>query len=47
LRRLAFRKGSATAICHDKHNTVTALAKFMPAMAEEGVKFVYISEFEK
>ena len=46
-RRLAFRKGFAVAIGHDKHNTVTALRKFMPAMAGEGVEFVYISDLEK
>ncbi|MCX5680515.1 MAG: divergent polysaccharide deacetylase family protein [Candidatus Omnitrophica bacterium] len=46
-RRLAFRKGYAIAVGHDKHNTVIALKKFMPEMASEGVKFVYISDFEK
>jgi len=46
-RRLAYRKGFAIAVGHDKHNTVTALQKLMPQMADEGVKFVYISEFEK
>lgn len=46
-RRLAFRRGYAIAVGHDKHNTVTALEKFMPAMAAEGVEFVYISDLEK
>ena len=46
-RRLAFRKGFAVAVGHDKHNTVTALQKLMPAIAAEGVNFVFISELEK
>ena len=46
-RRLAFRKGFAAAIGHDKRNTVTALEKLMPAMAAEGVEFVYISDLVK
>jgi len=46
-RRLAFRKGFAIAVGHDRHNTVAALERLMPAMADEGVKFVYISELEK
>jgi len=46
-RRLAFRRGYAIAVGHDKHNTVTALEKFMPAMAAEGVEFVYISDLVK
>lgn len=46
-RRLAFRKGCAIAVGHDKHNTMTALEKFMPMMADEGVEFVYISDLAK
>lgn len=46
-RRLAFKKGFAVAIGHDKHNTAAALSKFVPAMAEEGVRFIYISGLEK
>jgi hypothetical protein len=47
LRRLAFRKGRAIAVGHDKKNTILALAKMMPEMAREGVKFVSLSELEK
>ncbi len=46
-RRLAFRKGFAVAVGHDKRNTATALSKYMPAMASEGVRFVRISELER
>ncbi len=46
-RRLAFRKGYAIAIGHDKADTAAALAKLMPAMAAEGVEFVYISDLVK
>ncbi len=44
LRRMAFRKGKVIAVCHDKKNTMTVLARMMPEMAQEGVKFVYLSE---
>lgn len=47
LRRLAFRKGKAIAICHDRKNTMAVLARMMPAMAREGVKFVRLSELVK
>jgi polysaccharide deacetylase 2 family uncharacterized protein YibQ len=47
MRKVAFNKGSATAIGHYRHNTIAALKKYMPAMAAEGVKFVFISDFEK
>ena len=47
VRRLAFRKGYAIAVGHDRHNTATALKKFMPAMASEGVEFVYIADLAK
>lgn len=47
LRRLAFRKGKAIAVCHDRKNTITVLAKMMPEMVREGVKFVPLSELEK
>ena len=46
-RRLAFRKGFAIAVGHDRNNTVAALRKLMPQMASEGIEFVYISELEK
>lgn len=47
LRRLAFRKGRAMAIGHDKKNTVAVLARMMPEMAKEGIEFVYLSEMVK
>jgi polysaccharide deacetylase 2 family uncharacterized protein YibQ len=47
LTRLAFRKGRAVAICHDRKNTASALSEMMPKMAAEGVEFVPVSEFAK
>jgi uncharacterized protein len=43
LRRCAFRKGSAIAICHDRKNTIYVLNKMMPELAAEGVEFVPLS----
>jgi hypothetical protein len=47
LRRLAFRKGKAIAVCHDKKSTIMVLARMMPEMADDGVKFVKLSELVK
>ena len=44
LRRMAFARGRAIAVCHDRKNTVAVLAKMMPAMAEEGIEFVKLSD---
>jgi uncharacterized protein len=44
LQKLAFARGEAIAICHDRKNTVVALAKMMPEMARSGIEFVYLSE---
>ena len=44
LERLAFARGKAIAICHDRKNTIAALSTVMPRMAKEGIKFVYLSE---
>ncbi len=44
LERLAFARGKAIAICHDRKNTIAALSKVMPRMAKEGITFVYLSE---
>ncbi len=44
VRRLAFKSGRAIAVCHDRKNTITVLAKIMPAMAKDGIRFVYLSE---
>ena len=44
LRRVAFKKGSAVAVCHDRKNTITVLNKMMPELAEEGIRFVYLSK---
>ncbi|MCM8761129.1 MAG: divergent polysaccharide deacetylase family protein [Candidatus Omnitrophica bacterium] len=41
---LAFSQGRAIAICHDRKNTVMVLAKVMPQMAKEGIRFVYLHE---
>lgn len=47
LRKVAFKRGRAIAVGHDRRNTVEILARFMPEMAEEGVVFVYISDLVK
>jgi uncharacterized protein len=47
LERFALKKGRAIAICHDRNNTIKVLAKMMPAMAERGIKFVYLREMVK
>jgi polysaccharide deacetylase 2 family uncharacterized protein YibQ len=44
LERLAFQKGHAIAVCHDRNNTIAALAAAMPRMARDGVRFVKLSE---
>jgi len=44
LKKLAFKRGRAIAICHDRKNTAIALAKVMPQMAEEGIEFVCLSD---
>ena len=47
LRRMAFKYGSVIAVCHDRKNTITVLNKMMPELAEEGIRFVYLSEMVK
>lgn len=47
LRKAAFKSGSVVAVCHDRKNTITVLNKMMPELAEEGVRFVYLSEMVK
>lgn len=47
LKGLALRRGRAIAICHDRKNTVTALADTMPDMAKDGVEFVSLSKLVK
>lgn len=44
LRKAAFKYGSVIAVCHDRKNTITVLNKMMPEFAEEGIRFVYLSE---
>lgn len=44
LRRMAFSRGTVIAVCHDRPNTIATLAKLMPLMARDGIKFVYLSE---
>ncbi|MDP3791796.1 MAG: divergent polysaccharide deacetylase family protein [Candidatus Omnitrophota bacterium] len=44
LRRLAFRKGSAIGVCHDRKNTVAVLSRMMPELSAEGIEFVPLSE---
>lgn len=47
LRRFAFRKGSAIAVCHDRKNTIAVLARMMPELADEGIIFVTLSDMVK
>ncbi|MDD5495511.1 MAG: divergent polysaccharide deacetylase family protein [Candidatus Omnitrophica bacterium] len=47
LRKLAFKNGAVIAICHDRPNTIKALAETMPQFASEGITFVRLSEMEK
>ena len=47
LGREAFKYGSVIAICHDRKNTAAVLNKMMPELAEEGIRFVYLSEMVK
>lgn len=42
--KLAVARGRAIAIGHDRKNTVAVLARMMPEMAREGIRFVYLSE---
>jgi len=44
LRSMAFTQGDVIAVCHDRKNTITVLARMMPEMAREGIKFVSLSE---
>ena len=44
LEKLAFKKGRAIGICHYRKNTIKALEKMMPAMADDGVQFVFLSD---
>lgn len=44
LRRVAFKRGRAIAVCHDRKNTIKILAEMMPELSAEGIKFVYLSE---
>ena len=44
LRKLAFKKGAAIAICHDRKNTIAVLSKMMPQLSDDGVVFVYLSD---
>jgi polysaccharide deacetylase 2 family uncharacterized protein YibQ len=44
LRKLAFRKGKAIAVCHDRKVTIAVLSKMMPLLADDGIVFVYLSE---
>lgn len=47
LRRFAFRKGNAIAVCHDRKNTIAVLARMMPELSAEGIEFVSLSDMVK
>jgi len=44
LERMAFKRGRAIAVCHDRRNTIAALAKMVPKMAKDGIEFVTLSD---
>ena len=44
LRKLAYKKGSAIAICHDRKTTIFVLRKMMPLLADDGIVFVKLSD---
>ncbi len=44
LKALAFKRGRAIAIGHDRKNTAAVLARELPKMAAEGIRFVRLSE---
>lgn len=43
-RKLAFKRGSVIVVCHYRKNTVRALAKWLPLLRSEGIKFVTLSD---
>ena len=47
LRKMAFKKGRAIAICHDRKNTISVLSRIIPEMAEDGIVFVNLSDMVK
>lgn len=47
LETMAFARGRAIAIGHDRKTTIAVLAKVMPEMAKKGIEFVYLSDMEK
>ncbi len=47
LKVMAFKRGEAIAICHDRKNTIAILARELPEMAKEGIEFVRLSELVK
>lgn len=44
LRRVAFRRGSAIAVGHDRKNTLAVLKRMMPELSAEGIEFVTLSD---
>jgi hypothetical protein len=47
LRRIAFRRGSAIAVGHDRKNTLAVLKRMMPELSAEGIEFVTLSDMVK
>jgi polysaccharide deacetylase 2 family uncharacterized protein YibQ len=47
VKKMAFKYGQAIAICHDRANSIKALARKMPEMSGEGIEFVRLSELVK
>lgn len=47
LKIMAFKRGEAIAICHDRKNTIAVLVKELPEIAKEGIEFVRLSELVK
>ena len=47
LKNLARSRGQAIAIGHDRKNTLLILKEMLPQLAEEGYKFVFVSEIAR
>jgi hypothetical protein len=47
LKKIAFKRGSVIAVCHDRKNTINVLNRMMPEFSSEGIKFVYLSDMVK
>ncbi len=47
MKKLALKKGRVVAIGHDRKNTIEVLARMMPELSGDGIKFVPLSELAR